>query len=129
MQRQPKQAQNGIVDLVGVDLHASSLTRKSASAAAHTGWLLYCLEDDRKFRSLRRHLGSAHGMTEAYRAKWDLPGDYAMTAPSYAAKRSELAREFGLGIRTPDAPAARAAAKRKTKGLEPDDCKSVRLKS
>jgi predicted transcriptional regulator len=76
---------------------------------------IYCLEDGKKFRSLRRHLGSAHGMTpEAYRAKWDLPGDYPMTAPSYAAKRSELAKEFGLGIRT-EAPAAKAPAKRKTK--------------
>ncbi|MER9400754.1 MucR family transcriptional regulator [Mesorhizobium sp. M0615] len=77
---------------------------------------IYCLEDGKKFRSLRRHLGSAHGMTpEAYRAKWDLPGDYPMTAPSYAAKRSELAKEFGLGIRTPEAPAAKAPAKSKTK--------------
>ena len=76
---------------------------------------IYCLEDGKKFRSLRRHLGSAHGMTpEAYRAKWDLPGDYPMTAPSYAAKRSELAKEFGLGIRT-EAAAAKAPAKRKTK--------------
>lgn len=77
---------------------------------------IYCLEDGKKFRSLRRHLGSAHGMTpEAYRAKWDLPGDYPMTAPSYAAKRSELAKEFGLGIRTPEAPVAKAPAKSKTK--------------
>lgn len=77
---------------------------------------IYCLEDGKKFRSLRRHLGSAHGMTpEAYRAKWDLPGDYPMTAPSYAVKRSELAKEFGLGIRTPEAPAAKAPAKSKTK--------------
>jgi predicted transcriptional regulator len=76
---------------------------------------IYCLEDGKKFRSLRRHLGSAHGMTpEAYRTKWDLPGDYPMTAPSYAAKRSELAKEFGLGVRT-EAPAAKAPAKRKTK--------------
>jgi predicted transcriptional regulator len=76
---------------------------------------IYCLEDGKKFRSLRRHLGSAHGMTpEAYRTKWDLPGDYPMTAPSYAAKRSELAKEFGLGIRT-EAAAAKAPAKRKTK--------------
>jgi len=77
---------------------------------------IICLEDGKKFRSLRRHLGSAHGTTpEAYRAKWDLSGDYPMTAPNYAAKRSELAKQFGLGIRTPDAATAKAPAKRKTK--------------
>ena len=57
-----------------------------------------CLEDGRKFKSLKRHLASAYGMTpEQYRAKWNLPKDYPMVAPSYASKRSELARRIGLG--------------------------------
>jgi predicted transcriptional regulator len=58
---------------------------------------LICLDDGRKFKSLRRHLG-ALGMTpEQYRAKWNLPSDYPMVAPNYAAQRSELAKKIGLG--------------------------------
>ena len=56
------------------------------------------LEDGRKFKSLKRYLATSHGMTPAeYRAKWNLPADYPMVAPAYAAKRSELARSIGLG--------------------------------
>ena len=74
---------------------------------------IFCLEDGKKFRSLRRHLGSRHGITpEVYRAKWGLPADYPMTAPNYAAKRSELAKQFGLGVRSPEPPAAKKPAKR-----------------
>lgn len=77
---------------------------------------IFCLEDGKKFRSLRRHLGSRHGITpEVYRAKWGLPADYPMTAPNYAAKRSELAKQFGLGVRSNEAPAGKAAAKRSPK--------------
>ncbi|MEP6566654.1 MAG: MucR family transcriptional regulator [Mesorhizobium sp.] len=73
---------------------------------------IFCLEDGKKFRSLRRHLGSRHGITpEAYRAKWGLPADYPMTAPNYAAKRSELAKQFGLGVRSTEAPTGKAPAK------------------
>ena len=58
---------------------------------------LICLDDGRKFKSLRRHLG-ALGMTpEQYRAKWNLPYDYPMVASNYAAQRSELAKKIGLG--------------------------------
>ncbi len=58
---------------------------------------LICLDDGRKFKSLRRHL-SKLGMTpEQYRAKWKLPADYPMVAASYAAKRSALAKEIGFG--------------------------------
>ncbi len=59
---------------------------------------LICLEDGKKFKSLRRHLQTAFGMTpDEYRAKWGLPRDYPMVAPGYAAKRSELAKATGLG--------------------------------
>jgi len=59
---------------------------------------LICLEDGRKFKSLKRHLQAAYNLSpEAYRAKWGLPGDYPMVAPSYAAARSALARGAGLG--------------------------------
>jgi predicted transcriptional regulator len=58
---------------------------------------LISLEDGRKFKSLKKYLAGL-GMTPAdYRAKWGLPNDYPMVAPSYAAKRSELAKSFGLG--------------------------------
>lgn len=59
---------------------------------------IICLEDGKKFKSLKRHLGSAYGMTpDDYRKKWGLPSDYPMTAPSYSAARSELAKATGLG--------------------------------
>ena len=59
---------------------------------------LVCLEDGRKFKSLKRHLRTKYNMSpEEYRAKWDLPKDYPMVAPNYAQARSELAKQMGLG--------------------------------
>lgn len=59
---------------------------------------LICLEDGGKFKSLRRHLRSKYDMSpEEYRAKWNLPPDYPMVAPSYARRRSELAKQMRLG--------------------------------
>ena len=59
---------------------------------------IICLEDGKKFKSLRRHLSSSYNMTpDEYRAKWNLPSDYPMVAPSYSAARSQLARDSGLG--------------------------------
>lgn len=56
------------------------------------------LEDGKQFKSLKRHLMTHYGMTpEEYRQKWDLPADYPMVAPNYAVRRSELAKEMGLG--------------------------------
>jgi predicted transcriptional regulator len=58
---------------------------------------LICLEDGKRFKSLRRHL-AGHGLTPArYREKLNLPSDYPMTAPNYAAQRSALAKKIGLG--------------------------------
>jgi len=63
-----------------------------------TDEFLICLEDGKKFKSLKRHLRSKYGLSpEEYREKWGLPYDYPMVAPSYARKRSELAKEMGLG--------------------------------
>lgn len=57
-----------------------------------------CLECGKAFKSLKRHLATHHAVTpEEYRAEWSLPSDYPMVAPSYAEKRSVLARESGLG--------------------------------
>lgn len=58
---------------------------------------LISLEDGRKYKTLKRHLGKLGLTAEEYRAKWGLPADYPMVAPSYAAKRSELAKSSGLG--------------------------------
>jgi len=59
---------------------------------------IICLEDGKKFKSLKRHLRSQYGMTpEQYREKWGLGADYPMVAPNYAAARSQLAKQMGLG--------------------------------
>ena len=72
---------------------------------------LVCLEDGRKFKSLKRHLRTKYNMSpEDYRAKWGLPKDYPMVAPSYAKARSDLAKQMGLG------QGGRQAAKGKRRG-------------
>jgi predicted transcriptional regulator len=59
---------------------------------------IICLEDGKKFKSLKRHLRTAYNMTpDEYRKKWGLSYNYPMVAPTYAAKRSELAKTMGLG--------------------------------
>ena len=59
---------------------------------------IVCLEDGKKFKSLKRHLRAQYNMTpEQYREKWNLPPDYPMVAPNYAVARSRLAKEMGLG--------------------------------
>jgi predicted transcriptional regulator len=59
---------------------------------------LICLEDGKRFKSLKRHLRTQYSMTpEQYRDKWGLPPDYPMVAPSYAVARSQLAKKMGLG--------------------------------
>jgi predicted transcriptional regulator len=59
---------------------------------------LVCLEDGKRFKSLKRHLRSQYNMTpEQYRDKWELPSDYPMVAPNYAVARSQLAKKMGLG--------------------------------
>lgn len=59
---------------------------------------LVCLEDGRKFKSLKRHLRTQYNMSpDEYREKWGLPPDYPMVAPDYAKARSNLAKQMGLG--------------------------------
>src|SRR5260370_40681046 len=72
---------------------------------------IICLEDGKKFKSLKRHLKSAFSMTpQEYRAKWGLGYDYPKVAPAYAAKRSELAKSMGLGNLRAKATAAKAGS-------------------
>ena len=68
---------------------------------------IVCLEDGKKMKMLKRHLMASYGMTpEAYRERWGLPPDYPMVAPSYAEKRSTLAKTIGLGRKPGTAKAA-----------------------
>ena len=65
-----------------------------------TAEYIVCLEDGLKFKSLKRHLRTRYNMTpDQYREKWGLPSDYAMVASNYAAARSQLAKQMGLGQR------------------------------
>jgi predicted transcriptional regulator len=73
---------------------------------------IVCLEDGKRFRSLKRHLKNEHDLTaEEYRTKWDLPYDYPMVAPSYSQSRSALAKSMGLGKKSTTA-AKRSPRKR-----------------
>jgi predicted transcriptional regulator len=75
---------------------------------------LISLEDGKRYKTLKRHLGKLGLTAEEYRAKWGLPADYPMVAPSYAAKRSELARSSGLGqMRRKNAAKAAASSDEK----------------
>lgn len=73
---------------------------------------IICLEDGKKFKSLKRHLQHFNLTPDEYRQKWNLPADYPMVAPNYAATRSALAKSIGLGRK---AAVPTPAAKEKTK--------------
>ncbi len=99
-----------------------------------TDEFLICLEDGKRFKSLRRHLSTTYGLTpEAYREKWGLAKDYPMVAPSYAAVRSNLAKAAGLGNKrseavaepVKDAPKAKTPIKTEAKrpGRQPSKSK------
>lgn len=69
----------------------------SPKRSVHPDYLI-SLENGKRFKSLKRHLMTHYGMTpEEYRQKWNLPADYPMVAPNYAAARSQLAKKMGLG--------------------------------
>lgn len=60
--------------------------------------LIYCLENGKGYKTLKRHLWSSYGLTpEAYRKKWNLPKDYPLVAPNYSKRRAATAKEIGLG--------------------------------
>ncbi|RUW51668.1 transcriptional regulator [Mesorhizobium sp. M1A.F.Ca.ET.072.01.1.1] len=74
---------------------------------------IVCLEDGKKFKSLRRHLDVHYGLTpDEYRNKWGLKPDYPMVAPNYAAQRSTLAKASGLGRKPVAKPATNTGKKR-----------------
>jgi predicted transcriptional regulator len=112
----------GLPDLIaGVAAAVGRLTKHAAAVGAKqlkpavpvreslTRDYIVCLEDGKKFKSIKRHLSSRHGMTpDEYRAKWNLPADYPMVAPSYTAARSQLAKKIGLGLKRGEKPKRRA---------------------
>ncbi len=76
---------------------------------------IVCLEDGKKLKMLKRHLQSSYNMTpDQYRERWGLPRDYPMVAPSYAERRSDLAKEIGLGRKAEPASESRRRGRVKT---------------
>lgn len=87
------------------EAEAEPLQPKVSIKKSITADYLVCLEDGRRFKSLKRHLYAEHGLSpDEYRSKWGLGKDYPMVAPAYADARSNLAKTIGLGRKT--APAA-----------------------
>ena len=86
---------------------------------------IVCLEDGKKLKMLKRHLMTSYNMTpDVYRERWGLPSSYPMVAPSYAERRSALAKSIGLGHKRKvdsEAPVAVQPAKRGRKAtrIEP----------
>ena len=90
---------------------AGKLTPAVSVRASVKSDAIACLECGAKFKMLKRHLGTDHGITPAdYRVRWNLPTDYPMVAPDYAAMRAELARKIGLGRKPGQSPKAKAPA-------------------
>jgi predicted transcriptional regulator len=89
--------------IVRVSTGVAVVAPEAAKPAVHpkksiTSDYIICLEDGRKFKSLKRHLRTQYNMSpEQYREKWALPSDYPMVAPAYAKARSALAKQMGLG--------------------------------
>jgi predicted transcriptional regulator len=109
---------------VGQDAVPVTLTPAVPIRRSVTDDYIVCLEDGKKLKMLKRHLMISYGLTpEEYRAKWRLRSDYPMVAPSYTAKRQELAKKIGLGRRgrvqpavaEPVPEAAPAPAKRRSR--------------
>ncbi|MGV2981963.1 MucR family transcriptional regulator [Camelimonas sp. ID_303_24] len=106
-------------DLCPADPSTATTRQKPAvspSLSVHDTFII-CLEDGKRFKTLKRHLSSKYGMTaDEYRAKWNLPGNYPMIAPAYANERSKLAKRLGLD-RKAKAAARRATARRQSAAL------------
>jgi predicted transcriptional regulator len=87
--------QSNVVPEAAEELKPAVPVRKSIAAD-----FIICLEDGKKFKSLKRHLRTHYNLSpEEYREKWGLPHDYPMVAPNYARARSDLAKKMGLGTR------------------------------
>jgi predicted transcriptional regulator len=100
---------------VSVDVLKPAVPIKRSVQPEH----IICLEDGKKFKSLKRHLMSSYNMTpQEYREKWGLPHDYPMVAPNYAQARSELAKRSGLGKKAPVTIAPQPKAGKKASAVK-----------
>ena len=103
--------------LISVDVQATDTVIATSAPAVSikksvTAEHLICLECGKKLKMLKRHIETDHDITiPEYKAKWGLPSDYPTTAPAYAAARSEMAKNIGLGRKKGDAPARGRKAK------------------
>ncbi len=103
--RLPEVIKSVYASLAGLDGHTELGAKAKQKPAVTfkksiTDDFLICLEDGEKFKTLKRHLRTSHGLSpEEYRAKWGLRSDYPMVAPKYAKQRSALAKKIGLGKR------------------------------
>lgn len=91
---------SALKEVAGVALASPEQGQEPAVAIKKsvTADYIICLEDGKKFKSLKRHLRTRYGMSpDEYRQKWALPHDYPMVAPNYAKERSNLAKRMGLG--------------------------------
>lgn len=91
---------NALLEVAGVAAATPEATPEPAVSIKKsvTADYIICLEDGKKFKSLKRHLRTRYAMTpEEYRTKWGLAHDYPMVAPNYAKERSNLAKRMGLG--------------------------------
>ncbi|MBD3768870.1 MAG: MucR family transcriptional regulator [Rhodobacterales bacterium] len=87
-----------LLDVADTDVPDVQLKPAVAVEKSVSDNFLVCLEDGKKFKSLKRHLRTSYDMSpEEYRAKWGLPADYPMVAPGYSRQRSKLAKKMGLG--------------------------------
>lgn len=88
---------SGLADGTTVTAEEPQKPAVNPKRSVHEDYII-CLENGKKFKSLKRHLATLYGLTpDDYRAKWNLPTDYPMVAPAYAAARSKLAKKMGLG--------------------------------
>ncbi len=106
-----KDVHRAIIDLSVVNAMAPEKPAPTPAVnpkkSVHEDFII-CLEDGKKFKSLKRHIGTHYGLTpDEYREKWGLDPSYPMVAPAYAAARSALAKKMGLGRK----PAAKTRAR------------------
>jgi predicted transcriptional regulator len=90
---------DALVDTVASSTRSNELTPTIRVSESLMLEHIVCLEDGARLKMLKRHLRTKFGLTpEQYRTKWGLPGDYPMTAPAYAARRSEMAKSIAFGV-------------------------------
>lgn len=103
-----EQIYNALKNLGSANTNAIPTPQKPAVPIRRsvTADYIICLEDGKEFKSLKRHIATHHGLSpDEYRTKWELPADYPMVAPAYAASRSALAKKMGLGRKPKSEPA------------------------